>query len=431
MIFFSTRDNQRKRAVSFFEAVLQGLAPDGGLYMPESVPVFSGTKLQQLPELNLSSIAFEVLYPFLESDFSIDELKAICEEVFNFPLPLVHLGDRLRTLELFHGPTLAFKDFGARFMARMLSRLAQQRGEEIRVVAATSGDTGSAVAAGFFRVPGIKVFILYPKGRVSLGQQKQLTTWGENITALEIEGSFDDCQKHVKALLADESLKHKVQLTSANSINLARLLPQIVYYAAAWAQMWKDQIIFSVPSGNFGNLTAGMLAAAMGIPVRRFIAATNVNDVVPQYLREGGFHPRPSASTLSNAMDVGNPSNFERMLHLCEHQHHRMQKLLNGAGFTDEQTLRALQQLYHQYGYVADPHGAVGYLGAMQFMNQYTDAQFVFLETAHPAKFRDTVQKAVGFSPEVPARLQAFLDKEEFIVSLRNEYRLIREIVAG
>lgn len=430
MKFISTRDPHHERPVSFFDAVLQGLAPDGGLYMPDTLPVLTEEKLKLLPGLNLSQLTFGMLYPFLENEISASELITICEEVFNFPLPLVRLDENLLSLELFHGPTLAFKDFGARFMARVLSQLAGQRGGEIRVVVATSGDTGSAVAAGFYKVPGIKVFILYPKGRVSPGQQKQLTTWGENITALEIEGSFDDCQRHVKSLLADASLQQQVQLTSANSINLARLLPQMVYYAAAWAQLSQHQIAFSVPSGNFGNLTAGLMAAAMGIPVKHFVAATNVNDVVPQYLHEGIYQPRPSATTLSNAMDVGNPSNFERMLHLFGHQHQRMQQRLSGAGFTDVQTLQAMQQLYGRYGYVADPHGAVGYLGAAQYLRQYPDAQFVFLETAHPAKFPETVNRALGFNPEMPERLQAFLEKNEMIVSTRNEYKMIRAIVA-
>nr|MCE1200544.1 threonine synthase [Bacteroidia bacterium] len=429
MKFISTRDPHHERPVSFFDAVLQGLAPDGGLYMPDTLPVLTEEKLKLLPGLNLSQLAFEMLYPFLENEISASELITICEEVFNFPLPLVRLDENLLSLELFHGPTLAFKDFGARFMARVLSRLAGQRGGEIRVVVATSGDTGSAVAAGFYKVPGIKVFILYPKGRVSPGQQKQLTTWGENITALEIEGSFDDCQRHVKSLLADASLQQQVQLTSANSINLARLLPQMVYYAAAWAQLSQHQIAFSVPSGNFGNLTAGLMAAAMGIPVKHFVAATNVNDVVPQYLHEGIYQPRPSATTLSNAMDVGNPSNFERMLHLFGHQHQRMQQRLSGAGFTDVQTLQAMQQLYGRYGYVADPHGAVGYLGAAQYLNQYPDAQFVFLETAHPAKFPETVNRALGFNPEMPERLQAFLEKKEQQKVLPNEIRKVREVV--
>lgn len=429
MKFVSTRDPHHERPVSFFDAVLQGLAPDGGLYMPDTIPVLSEEKLKLLPGMNLSQLAFEILYPFLEAEISADELKTICEEVFNFPLPLVRFDENLLSLELFHGPTLAFKDFGARFMAMVLSRLAGQRGEEIRVVVATSGDTGSAVAAGFYKVPGIKVFILYPKGRVSAGQQKQLTTWGENIRALEIEGSFDDCQHLVKSLLADASLQQHVRLTSANSINLARLLPQMVYYVAAWAQLSQHQVVFSVPSGNFGNLTAGLMAAAMGIPVKHFVAATNVNDVVPQYLRQGIYQPRPSATTLSNAMDVGNPSNFERMLHLFGHQHQRMQQRLSGAGFTDGQTLEAMQQLYGRYGYVADPHGAVGYLGAMQYLSQYPDAQFVFLETAHPAKFPETVNRALGFKPEIPERLQAFLEKNEMIVSMRNEYKMIRDIV--
>ncbi|MBK9291870.1 MAG: threonine synthase [Bacteroidetes bacterium] len=426
MKYYSTRDTQHLHPATFDAAVLHGLAPDGGLYLPENIPSAGPTFAKNydgLPEL-----AAEMLWPFVSEHIGRQELKLLCGEVFSFPLPLVQLGEKLFSLELFHGPTLAFKDFGARFMARVLSHIAQQKGREIRVVVATSGDTGSAVAAGFFKVPGIRVFILYPRGRVSPGQQKQLTTWGHNITALEIEGSFDDCQRHVKQLLSQHN-DNNFLITSANSINIARLLPQMVYYAAAGIQLGGKQVVFSVPSGNFGNLTAGLMAARMGMPATHFVAATNINDVVPEYLLSGAFKPRPSASTLSNAMDVGNPSNFERMLHLYGNSPERMKNHISGMGFTDRQTLDGMRELYERYGYVADPHGAIGYLGARHFAQKFPEAAFVFLETAHPAKFPDAVKQAIGMEAEVPERLAEFFKKPENPIRLPNDYNKVKEAV--
>lgn len=431
MKYFSTRDTGRLRPASFSDVVLQGLAPDGGLYMPAMIPRLTGDSLRQLEGLSLAQVAWLMLYPYVSEELKEEDLAEICQEVFNFPLPLVQLNSRMRVLELFHGPTLAFKDFGARFMARILSRIALRQGLEVKVVVATSGDTGSAVAAGFYKVQGIRVYILYPKGRVSPGQQKQLTTWGGNITALEIDGNFDDCQRHVKALLADESLKGQILLTSANSINLARLLPQMVYYAYAYAETPGKELVFSVPSGNFGNLTAGLMASAMGIPIKHFVAATNANKVVPAYLNNGIYKPAPSVPTLSNAMDVGNPSNFERMLHVYGHSHPNMVKHLSGADFSDEQTLVAMQELYSHYGYVADPHGAVGYLGLKQRLAHDPDAQGIFLETAHPSKFPDTVQRALGNAPEIPSQLEAMLSKDEIKRQLPNDYAIIRSVCAA
>lgn len=429
MKYFSTRDTLKQSPSGFARAVLQGLAPDGGLFMPAQIPSLNGSWIGQANRDDLTSLAYDMLLPYVNEELPQDELVQICHEAFNFPLSLVQLNHSLYSLELFHGPTLAFKDFGARFMARVLSSIAQEKGLEIRVVVATSGDTGSAVAAGFFRVPGIRVFILYPRGRVSSGQQKQLTTWGENITALEIEGSFDDCQRLVKQLLSNSNHNGDFMLTSANSINLARLLPQMVYYAAASRKLSGREVVFSVPSGNFGNLSAGLMAAAMGVPVKHFVAATNINDVVPHFLHTGHYQPRPSASTLSNAMDVGNPSNFERMQMLFGHDHKGMKASVSGTGFTDEQTIAAMRELYESYGYVADPHGAIGYLGTKHFAKAFPDTTFVFLETAHPAKFPDTVKQAIGIEAEVPERLAAFFEKKENQIRLPNNFERVREAV--
>jgi threonine synthase len=431
MKYVSTRDHDYRQLMSFTDAVLNGLAPDGGLYMPQHFPVLPAKVLKKFSDLSLSQIAWQMLIPFVDGDFSEQQLSDICDQAFNFHLPTVQLEANLLCLELFHGPTMAFKDVGARFMARVLSCIAQQKGKEIKVVVATSGDTGSAVASGFFKVPGIRVFILFPKGRVSTAQQMQLTTWGENITAIEIEGGFDDCQHCVKQLLSAQNQNNGSILTSANSINIARLLPQMVYYAKAWAENQDKNLIFSVPSGNFGNLTAGLMAAAMGVPVKHFIAATNVNDVVPLYLKKGTFIPRPSVATLSNAMDVGNPSNFERMLHLFGNNHNRMQTNISGIGFADTETLHAMQQLHEHYGYVADPHGAIGYLGAKHFASCFPGATFVFLETAHPAKFSDTTKHALGIEVEVPERLAAFFSKKEQKITLPNDFQLVHKLVCG
>ncbi|HMM12393.1 MAG TPA: threonine synthase [Bacteroidales bacterium] len=431
MKYFSTRDTLRQSPAGFADAVVQGLAPDGGLFMPESISVLDAGSLTGLNADKLPVLAATMLKPFVKDELADEQLQHLCAEVFNFPLPLVKLNENLYTLELFHGPTLAFKDFGARFMARVLSSIAQEKGVEIRVLVATSGDTGSAVASGFYRVPGIRVFILYPKGRVSPGQQKQLTTWGENITALEIEGSFDDCQRHVKQLLSGYGPGGHFLLTSANSINIARLLPQMVYYAAAGLKLKDREVVFSVPSGNFGNLTAGLMAAAMGFPAEHFVAATNINDVVPHFLHTGHFQPRTSVSTLSNAMDVGNPSNFERMQALFGHDRERMMASVSGAAFTDSQTITAMRELYESYGYVADPHGAIGYLGAKRFNERFPEAAFVFLETAHPAKFPDTVRQAIGNEAEVPERLSAFFEKTEQKITLPNDFQKVYDLVCG
>lgn len=410
MKYYSTRG---KHSVNIQQAVLNGLADDGGLYMPAYIPQLPASFFENIENKSLPEIGFEVAKLFLEDSVPDEVLKGMIDEVLNFDIPVVPVHHKIYSLELFHGPTLAFKDVGARFMARLMSYYAD--GNAMKVIAATSGDTGSAVAAGFYNVPGINVYILYPKGKVSPLQEKQLTTWGGNIKALEIEGTFDDCQALAKQLLADEELQQH-QVTSANSINIARLIPQSFYYFWAYAQLKKEnkKIVFSVPSGNFGNLTAGLLAYKMGLPVDRFIASTNINNIVPQYLESGTYEARPSLSTVSNAMDVGNPSNFERMKDLFQEDVAKFREIISGYYFTDEETKATVQKVYKESGYLLDPHGAVAYLGLVQYQKeQQGDFNGILLETAHPAKFIETVEESILERIEVPEKLSAFGKKEK------------------
>jgi threonine synthase len=432
MKFISTRDLNQLSPVNLREAVLQGLADDGGLFMPSSINLISKEELEKMPFMNLPEIGSFLLGHFLGNSINKVQLDNICNEVFNFPVSLVEVENGIHSLELFHGPTLAFKDVGARFMSRLMGSFSLDKNNEIKVAVATSGDTGSAVAAGFHGVKGIEVYILFPKGKVSRMQEKQLTTWGDNITAIEVDGVFDDCQKHVKSLLADEELKKNILLTSANSINIARLLPQAVYYAYAWSRLQhlKKPLVISVPSGNFGNLTAGLLAQKAGIPIHHFIASTNINDVVPSYLKDGKFLPRPSIQTISNAMDVGNPSNFERMLHLFGNDHQSMKQVVTGYHFSDSETKAAIRTISERTSYVADPHGAVGYLGLQKFISENPfDMTGVFLETAHPAKFPETVEESLGKKISVPQRLKAFEDKTSYSIPCANNYEAVKDIL--
>jgi len=420
--------------VSLAEAVTRGLAPDGGLYMPERIPVLPQNFFDTIREKSLHEIAFVVAQAFVEDEVPEVDLRKLVAETLNFEIPLKVLEARLQpgspeallpktsnisVLELFHGPTMAFKDVGARFMARMLSAVRKGSTSELTVLVATSGDTGSAVASGFFNVPGIKVVILYPSKRVSDLQEKQLTTMGSNITALEVEGSFDDCQHMVKEAFQDAETRAAKELTSANSINIARLIPQMFYYFWAYAQLsqTKKELVVSVPSGNFGNLTAGLMAKRMGLPVAHFVASTNVNNVVPEYLQSGLFETRPSVQTISNAMDVGNPSNFARMLDLYGGDVREMHKDVLGLSFTDEETKAAVHEVYTTLNYMLDPHGAVGYLGLRTYLEHAKDhadqIQGVFLETAHPAKFQDVVEKTLGTKVEIPTQLQVYLERKK------------------
>ncbi len=420
MNYYST--NNKADRVSLKEAVLKGLAPDNGLYMPESIPVLPNVFFNDLHSKSFQEIAFDVAHAFLKDDISSVDLKRIIEHTVSFDAPLVEVEENVFALELFHGPTLAFKDFGARFMSQLLGYFAKEEKREIVILVATSGDTGSAVANGFLNVPGTKVVVLYPSGKVSDIQEKQFTTLGQNITALEVDGTFDDCQRLVKQAFLDEELTKKFFLTSANSINIARLIPQSFYYFYAWSRLKnKSNVVFSVPSGNFGNLTAGLIAKRMGLPIQHFVAATNANDIVPAYLQTGIFTPMPSQATISNAMDVGNPSNFARMMDLFDNNIERIRQDITGYAFTDDETKQVMREVYQQKNYILDPHGAVGYLGLKKFIGlpkgqtsgQTFDATGVFLETAHPAKFLEVVEETLNTHIQLPEKLEAFSKREK------------------
>lgn len=408
MNLLSTRGSGN--VVTFTEAVDRGMAVDGGLFMPARAPALPPSFFRQLPTMPFKEIAFQVAREFLAREISDKALRTIIDGSATFPAPVHRLDDTCSILELFHGPTLAFKDFGARFMARTMEYIHRNDRRKITILVATSGDTGSAVAQGFAGATGLNVVILYPSGRVSPMQEMQLTTVGGNIQALEVDGSFDDCQRLVKQAFADRDLARTVKLSSANSINIARLLPQMFYYFGAVAQAGTESppLVFAVPSGNFGNLTAGLLAWKMGLPVARFIAATNVNDVVPEYLRTGEFHPRASVATISNAMDVGNPSNFERMQSLFGHDLDAMRKMIGGYSFADGETREAIRSVHERFGYVMDPHGAVGYLAAREYLKKH-DVRIIVLATAHPAKFLEVYEPALRRDIEIPERLKECL----------------------
>ena len=406
-------------------AVLRGLAPDGGLYMPAEIARHSPEELEEFRGLPFTEVCFRVVRPFAVPDVPEEVLWQVVSEAINFPVKLVSLSPGLHILELFHGPTLAFKDFGARFMARLMGYFVRGETRPLTVLVATSGDTGSAVAHGFLRVPGIRVVILYPSKRISEAQEKQFTTLGENITALEVAGTFDDCQRLVKQAFSDIELNKRAFLTSANSINIGRLLPQMFYHVAAYRQLPVASVplVVSVPSGNFGNLTAGMFAKRIGLPVAKFVASTNVNDAVPEYLRTGEFHPRSAQATYSNAMDVGNPNNFPRLLDLFRNRLEYMQKEIWGHGATDEETLAAMKLLHERFGYIADPHTAVGLLGWEAYKREHPEpAQGLVLATAHPAKFAEVVMKAIGTAPPLPDRLAAYLKREKLSLQMSSSY---------
>ncbi|MFC4687746.1 threonine synthase [Epilithonimonas pallida] len=415
MKYISTRQQEETNIKT---AILKGLADDGGLFMPEYIPKLDSEFFENLTNFTLQEIGFRVAKEFLGESISDENLKEIIDEVLNFEIPVVKISENIYSLELFHGPTMAFKDVGARFMARMMSYFSE--GKPMKVIAATSGDTGSAVASGFFGVPGIEVYILYPKGKVSPLQEKQLTTWGGNIKALEIDGTFDDCQALAKQILSDEELNQKFTLTSANSINIARLIPQSFYYFWAFAQLRKlgKPNVFSVPSGNFGNLTAGLFAKKMGLPIHQFIASTNENDVVPKFLETGNYEPKPSKQTISNAMDVGNPSNFERMKSLFSNDISEFRKEIVSYSFSDEETKITMRKVKKEFNYTLDPHGAVAYLGLENLRQAHSDnisENFIgiLLETAHPAKFVEVVEEVLKEKVIIPEKLEAFNKKEK------------------
>ena len=408
MKYYST--NKISPEVDLRTAVTKGLAPDRGLYMPENIFPLEPYFFAQLPVRTFQETAFEVAKKFFGEDIPVDKLQEIVYDSLLFDTPLIEVEKDIYSLELFHGPTLAFKDVGARFMARMLAFFLSEEKKTVHVLVATSGDTGSAVANGFLGIDGIRVHVLYPKGKVSEIQEKQFVTLGQNITALEVDGTFDDCQALVKSAFMDSELQERMVLTSANSINVARFLPQAFYYFNAVAQLNPrgKKIVFSVPSGNFGNLTAGLIANIMGLPVSRFIAANNANDVVFKYLQTGDYKTKPSVTTIANAMDVGDPSNFARILDLFDHDHSKIGALLSGTTCTDDQIKESLLSCYRHTGYLCDPHGAVAYRALKEQLQ--SDEVGIFLETAHPAKFTETVEEIVGKgNVPMPERLQQFL----------------------
>lgn len=430
MKYYST--NRMSPEVDLSTAVIKGLAPDRGLYMPEFIRELDLVFFAQLGNLTFQEMAFRAAERFFGEDIPFEKLKEIVYETLSFETPLVEVEPDIYSLELFHGPTLAFKDVGARFMARMLAYFLQEEQKTVHVLVATSGDTGSAVANGFLGIEGIRVHVLYPKGKVSEIQEKQFVTLGQNITALEVDGTFDDCQALVKSAFMDRELQDQLVLTSANSINVARFLPQAFYYFNAVAQLKRSpkKIVFSVPSGNFGNLTAGLIAKRMGLPVERFIAANNSNDVVFHYLQSGKYHPKPSVATIANAMDVGDPSNFARILDLYDQDHSSITGEMTGTTYSDEEIKESLAECYHKTGYLCDPHGAVA-LRALKEHLQPGELG-IFLETAHPAKFTETVEEIIGKgNVPMPDRLQAFMQGEKKTVKMGVVFEEFKRYLLG
>ena len=418
MQFYSLNNNQIK--ASFKDAVIQGIAADKGLFFPENIKPLNNEFWNNIEDFSDEEIAFELINPFVDS-IEPSVLKTIIKETLSFDFPLVNIHDNIYSLELFHGPTMAFKDVGARFMARCLQHFNSDNSNEVTVLVATSGDTGGAVANGFLGVKGVNVVILYPKGKVSDIQEKQLTTLGKNITAIEVNGVFDDCQDMVKNAFLDTEITSKIQLTSANSINVARWLPQMFYFALAYKKLKKQEkeIIFSIPSGNFGNICAGFMAQKLGMPVKTLIAATNANDIVPNYLATGEYQIKKSIQTISNAMDVGNPSNFIRIQAIFNHNFKNLKKHLTSFRFTDYETREAIKSIYNEYNYTCDPHGAIGYLGLSKV--NLNDSQIgVFLETAHPVKFLDVVEPLLNVTLEIPNQIQTVINKEKVAKIITN-----------
>jgi threonine synthase len=425
MKYYST--NKQSQSVSLQEAVVKGLASDRGLFMPEAIKALPSSFYDHIEDLSFQEIAYRVADAFFGEDIPADTLKDIVYDTLNFDVPLVKVEENIYSLELFHGPTLAFKDVGGRFMARLLSYFIRKEGQkDVNVLVATSGDTGSAVANGFLGVEGIHVYVLYPKGKVSEIQEKQFTTLGQNITALEVDGTFDDCQALVKSAFMDKELNDHLLLTSANSINVARFLPQAFYYFYAYAQLKKmgqadnKKVVVCVPSGNFGNITAGLFGKQMGLPVSRFIAANNKNDIFYQYLQTGKYNPRPSVATIANAMDVGDPSNFARVLDLYQESHEAICRDISGTTYTDEQIRETVKTTYKQTGYLLDPHGACGFRALKEGLKEGEVG--IFLETAHPAKFLETVEDIIADKVTIPAKLQEFMKGEKQSLPLSKEF---------
>jgi threonine synthase len=424
MQYFSLNNNAK--AVGFEKAVRSGLAPDRGLYYPQQINPLTDSFWDNFLSMNHHEIALAAIEQFVGDEIPKKELQKIVEDTLTFSFPVVELNQNLATLELFHGPTMAFKDVGGRFMARCLGYFNRTTAEKVTVLVATSGDTGGAVASGFLGVPGVEVVILYPKGKVSRIQELQLTTQGQNITALEVDGVFDDCQEMVKTAFLDETLKPHRNLTSANSINVA------FYYFFGVQELMKRKVnkpfVFSVPSGNFGNICAGFIARELGLPISHFIASTNQNDTFPRYMENGIFEPKPSVQTISNAMDVGNPSNFDRISKLFNQDLYRLKNICSSYRFSDKETHKAMQDLYEKYNYIADPHGAIGYLGLQKYCEENPDIYGVFLETAHPVKFLDVVEKAIKTKVNIPPQIDEILDRNPEKTSI-SSYRELKDFL--
>ncbi|MCY1720131.1 threonine synthase [Prolixibacteraceae bacterium Z1-6] len=432
MKYYST--NKNTPDVSLKEAVVKGLAADNGLFMPEKIKKFDASFFDTIQNLTFQEIAFEVANKFFGEDIDEGKLKEIVYDTLQFDCPVVKVTDSIYSLELFHGPTLAFKDVGARFMARLLQHFLGKQEKLVNVLVATSGDTGSAVANGFLGVDGIHVYVLYPKGKVSLIQESQFTTLGQNITALEVDGTFDDCQHLVKTAFLDIELNEKLVLTSANSINVARFLPQAFYYFNAYARLKENgvldgkELVVSVPSGNFGNLTAGLIAGEMGLPIKQFIAANNENDVVFEYLNSGVYTARPSVETIANAMDVGAPSNFARILDLYAYSHKTISEKIIGYRYSDDEIKTIIDKVYTEAGYLCDPHGACGFESLSEYLGE--NQVGVFLETAHPAKFTETVEKVIGEGKvALPAKLAEFMKGEKQSQNISKDYKEFKQFL--
>ncbi len=428
MQYFST--NRRSPHASFRDALLGGQPDDKGLYFPCRIPRLSDEWLRTMADRSNEQIAFDVIQPFVAGEIPDKTLNEICVETINFDFPLVPVTDRISTIELFHGPTLAFKDVGARFMSRCLQYFLRGKMEKTFVIVATSGDTGGAVAAGFHGVEGVEVIILYPKGKVSKVQELQLTTLGGNVTTLELHGNFDDCQALAKQALADADLNSKVHLTSANSINIARWLPQQFYYFYALKQWSGEPPMISVPSGNFGNLASGILAHISGLPVKKFIAACNANDVVPRFMQTEKYQPRQSVATLSNAMDVGSPSNFVRILEIFDNKFVDLKEKLAAVSVTDETTAATMREVYKTHNYILDPHGAVGYRALADSLAANNDLQGIFLETAHPVKF-DSVNEIIGTQGKIPESVESLFSKEKQSIEMEAKYDDLKALLVS
>jgi len=413
--------NHNAPEVSFQEAVIQGLATDKGLYFPESITPLKADFFENIENLSNEEMAYEAIQQFVGDEIPAETLKQIIAETLCFDFPTVKVEENIYALELYHGPTMAFKDVGARFMSRCVAYFNKDKKDNTNtVLVATSGDTGGAVASGFLGVQGVEVIILYPSGKVSDIQERQLTTLGLNIKALEVDGFFDDCQDMVKKAFLDDSLKHK-NLTSANSINIARWLPQMFYFFFAYKQLKSQNkpLIFSCPSGNFGNICAGIIAKKLGLPIEHFVASTNVNDTVPRFLENGNYDPKPSKATISNAMDVGNPSNFIRIQEMYNNDLEQFKKDFSSFSYTDAETLEAMKSIYNVNGYIAEPHGAVGYLGLKKELKNYANTIGIFLETAHPIKFLDVVEPALNVKLPIPTQIESVLNKEKVSVKIK------------